>query len=83
MCNVGLLRLAAQKQGAKAEDGTNCIGFDHKTNYTRPAIYCKYFFAAEKAEKKKVRYEIRISKYETDLNDQNAKFKNGRGIRFF
>jgi hypothetical protein len=35
---IGLLRLAAQKEGAKAQDGlagrTNCVSSIHKNNYT-------------------------------------------------
>jgi hypothetical protein len=41
----GLLRLAAQKEGAKAQDGlaerTNCVSSIHKNNYTQKKSICK------------------------------------------
>jgi len=41
----GLLRLAAQKEGAKAQDGlaerTNCVSSIHKSNYTKKKSICK------------------------------------------
>jgi hypothetical protein len=46
---IGLLRLAAQKEGAKAQDGllrrTNCISSIHKSNYTRGEKLLQHFFA--------------------------------------
>ncbi len=47
----GLLRLAAQKEQAKADNGlariTNCAVFAHIQNYSRQITFCKRILPAE------------------------------------